>query len=283
MRSQSKSWSIALISLGLLFCLSIYFLSVDVPQDKDSAWYERAFFSMAGKFQSGARTVSDKVVGTVDAYFFLVAVKKENRDLKNQIHQLEQKNLLFKELLRQNKVLRELHGLQEKVAWTTLTARVIGHSPRAEFRLMTIDRGETHGVRRGMPIISSKGLVGQVYRIGDRSSQVLLLTDPTSAIDVRIEPSGARGLMMGRVKSLTIDRSYYVSAIEFILKKYLIKMGADVVTSGLDGVFPEGIPVGFVSQITQDDDQVVQEAEVIPAADLMTLREVIVVTAWKNQ
>jgi len=216
----------------------------------------------------------------VRRYIYLVEVSAENQALTENNQQLEYKALLFQKVMEENSRLRAMLVYKQNTPWKTMAAQVIAHNPRAEFRMLTINRGEKDGVRRRMPVVAPQGLVGQVYRVGPHASSVLLITDPTSAVDARINETGARGLIKGRVMGAEWQRSYFMTALEFVDRASLVRTGGLVMTTGLDGVFPEGIPIGEISQINEDDLGLFKEAAVMPKVELMAVREVLVILRW---
>ena len=125
-------------------------------------------------------------------------------------------------------------------------------------------------------MLSPDGLVGQVSRVFGSYSQVLLIIDPTSAVDGQIEKTDSRGLVVGKVMSLGLKRDLFIGAFEYLSQSTVIEEGTRVVTSGLDGIFPPGILVGTVGGSKKKKYDVFQQAEVIPAVDFNKLREVLV-------
>src|SRR5262249_27069282 len=150
------------------------------------------------------------------------------------------------DLEKENQRLSSLLDLKSKLALRTVTAQVTGAPPLAPYGLITIDKGSEDGLHRRSAVVAADGLVGQVARVFPHESQVLLITDPTSAVDGRIEPSGARGLVVGKSLKLGLKREIYISAFEYLSQSVDVAEGTPVVTSGMDGVYPAGIPIGRV-------------------------------------
>jgi rod shape-determining protein MreC len=125
-----------------------------------------------------------------------------------------------------------------------LGARVIGRTGQPLTRLLTIDRGANHGVARGDGVIAEDGIVGVVLAVGRYSSDVLVMTDPTSAIDVVVQHSRARGIIRGRG-----DDDKYAGVVEDFDRLRDVKPGDAVVTSGIGARFPVGMMVGNIIDI----------------------------------
>lgn len=270
------------VSAALLFTVTLLSMTFEAPQQREASWHESLFFGILTPFQKATTFVGRQVGDFVNHYIYLVNVSQENQLLKERQHELQAQVLLFDEVLEENKRLRNLVKFQGMKPWKTVPAQVIGHDPQAEFRLMTINRGAAAGLKKRMPVVSPEGLVGQIHRVGRRSAQVLLLTDPTSAVDARLQKTGARGLIRGRVTTTKWDRRYYISAMEYVDQLSVVPPGSTVMTSGLDGVFPGGIPIGVVRKVHENSYGIFKEAEILPLADAKTLREVLVITDEQN-
>ncbi len=280
-RRPAKFRSILWVSLLLLFSLVLLSLTVSPPQDRAPRWHETLFFALLSPFQRVTTVVSDQVHSVVTGYFYLVDVEKENRVLKKEGQQLQEKLLLHQSVLEEANRLRTLLEFKKFSTWKTMAARVSGYGPQAEFRLLTINRGTRDGVRRHMPVVAAEGLVGRIYRTGSRASQVLLITDPTSAVDGRVESTGARGLIRGRLVTTTWDRRHFLTALEFVDRATVVPAGSTVLTSGLDGIFPVGIPIGIVQKVSIDSQGLFKEAQVLPQVEMMELQEVVVILDWE--
>lgn len=280
LRPNARLKTVLLITAGLVFTLSVLSFTVDPFESSESAWYEKAFFSALSPFQRVSMLTGRKIKHFVNQYVFFIDTAEENRILRERQRELDAQLLLFRHVLEENQRLKSLLQLKASRPWTSITAKIIAHSPQAEFRLLTIDQGAKHGIRIRMPVVSAQGLVGQVSRVGETSAQVLLLTDPSSAVDARQAETGARGLIRGRLFETYWDRRYYLTVLEYVDRTSQIPVGGTIVTSGLDGIFPEGIPIGAVRTAREDAYGIFQEAEIVPFVDLMALQEVLVITHW---
>jgi rod shape-determining protein MreC len=155
-------------------------------------------------------------------------------------------------------------------------ARVIGvRLGPAGLQLLTIDRGTEAGVARMMPVVVADGVVGRVHAVSGASADVLVLTDRNSSIAVRVDRTRARANVRGLGKP---DGA----KLEYALRTEDMIEGDLLVTSGTDGVFPRGLPVGKVTQLNRSAHGLFQEARVVPAVDVTRLEEVLVVTSWER-
>ncbi|GJM40980.1 MAG: cell shape-determining protein MreC [Ardenticatenaceae bacterium] len=151
------------------------------------------------------------------------------------------------------------------------TANVIGYDTSPAVRSIIIDKGSNDGLRVGMPVESSRGMIGRIFRTTQNSAQVVLITDNASAIPVRLGTSRATGSLRGR--GATGDL-----IVEWIDLKFQIEVGEVVLTSGLGGDFPQDIVIGRVVQIDRNESDLFQQAIVQPATDFDTLEIVFIIT-----
>lgn len=131
-----------------------------------------------------------------------------------------------------------------------------------------IDRGTTDGVVRGQPIIDAGGVVGQTTNAGPMASEVILLSDPTHAMPVQIERNGLRTIAIG-----TGDASRL--ALPYLPRNADVQVDDRLVSSGLGGVFPAGLPVGRIAEVRRDPSQPLAIVSATPAAALDRDREVL--------
>jgi rod shape-determining protein MreC len=154
-----------------------------------------------------------------------------------------------------------------------ITAAVIGRDVSPFLHYIIINRGSDDGLRRGMPVVSSQGLVGRVAAVTADGARVQLITDPGTAINVRIQPSGAEGSLAG---SITGDIT-----VESIPQDAAIQTGDLVLTSGLGGNFPPDMLIGQVSGVRQRPVELFQTANLEPVVDFSQLEIVLVIVNFR--
>jgi rod shape-determining protein MreC len=184
----------------------------------------------------------------------------ENRRLRAELSELT-------ELRHENERLRRLLGFVEETALPSVAARVIAEDASNWFRTIEIDRGTADGLTEGLPVVNAAGLVGRVVRCTPHSARVLLITDASSAVAVLVQDQRIRGVCRGQGGALVLD---------FALVQDQIQVGDGVITSGLGGVFPKGLFVGFVRSVQREQFGLFQTIEVEPAVDFAHLEEVLV-------
>lgn len=211
--------------------------------------------------------------GVWSNYFFLVGVRKENLLLKKQLNKLKMDNRRYVEMLSTYRRLKALFEFKQSIHMPALAAQVIGLDPSGWFRSVIIDRGSHSGVAVDMPVVNASGVVGRVVSVSPHYSKVLLIIDQNSAVDCLIQRSRDRGMVRG----LRTD----ACSLDFMLKTSDVKVGDNVVTSGLGGVFPKGIPIGKVVEVENPPGDLFRRIRVRPAVDFSRLEEVLVILKEK--
>jgi rod shape-determining protein MreC len=171
----------------------------------------------------------------------LVGVYRENERLREENARLLQWQTVAQRLGSENAELRGLLNFAPERMTSFVTAEVIDNSGGAFARNVLVDAGSRDGVRRGQAAVTGEGLVGRVAEVGERSTRILLLTDLNSRIPVMLEPSRERAVMAGD----NSDRPQLL----YLRTDALPEPGDRVVTGGSGGVFPAGLPVGFVASV----------------------------------
>lgn len=204
----------------------------------------------------------------------VVRLAQINDQLEAEVSRLQSQII---ELQQQNSELQVLSALLDFARTHSeneyITAAVIGRDISPFLHYVIINRGSDDGLRRGMPIVSSQGLVGRVAAVTADGARVQLITDPDTAINVRIQPTGAEGLLQG---SITGDIS-----VEAISQDANIQTGDLVLTSGLGGNFPPDMLIGQVSGVRQRPVELFQTATVEPVVDFSQLEIVLVIVNFR--
>lgn len=229
----------------------------------------RYLIAVIAPFQNGLDTSIRFAQNLWKHYFFLVSVAKENEVLKKELSKYIEKNNECIEARLSNLRLKNILNFQTTIDHPTLAAQVVGMDPSSWFQSIVINKGFSHGIKKGFPVVVPDGVIGQIIEVTDRYAKVLLLTDRNSAIDALVQKTRARGIIRGSSKEQF--------SFQYVLGKYDINEGDTVISSGLDGVFPKGLRVGRVHSIVKKNSSIFQEIAVIPFVDFEKLEEVIVI------
>ena len=210
--------------------------------------------------------VTSSIVELGKHYVFLVHAAHENEELKKTIEVLQTKVIDYDELTSERDRLRELLGFIQKYDKKLIAAEILGVSSDLAFQSIRIDRGSADGIKVGMPVLASGGVVGKVIRIGQRFSDVQLLIDTNFSLDVLLQRNRVRRVLKGVGKRCSLH----------LHQRSEIRIGDMAITSGIVGGFPKGLPVGRVVKIKYESDTVFQVVTVEPWVDFRRLEEVLI-------
>lgn len=217
----------------------------------------------------GAVTRSVSGIATIkDDYIALWNVRAENKRLQALVDKYLKELGEYREGYSTNLYLEELLEFKEKLNFEPLAARVVGKEPAYWYQTIVVDRGKKDDVLEGMIVLAPSGVVGQVIHAGEHYSKILLANAPSSAIDAMIQKNRIRGILKGAG-----ERGY---VLHYVLKNADIEEGDYIVTAGIGGVFPAGIPLGRVSKIHKKRRGMFQEIEVQPHVDFQKLEFVFI-------
>jgi rod shape-determining protein MreC len=254
----------------ILLLSALIVMSLRVKQRKGVAYFDGLLMEFCAPFQKASTFVIKSLHGVFEEYFFLVHVQRENVILKQKIAELQKDNHQMKEMALANERLHKLFQFREQVSVSVIAAEVIGQDPSSWFKSVTLNKGEKDGLRKGMAVISSEGVIGQVLKTAPHYSTALLITDYNSAIDSIIQRTRAKAIVEGKGENLC--------QLKYLLRTEEVVVGDIVVTSGLSGNFPKGLMVGEVRNVDKKGHGVFQYAELVPGVDLTKLEEVLVIT-----
>ena len=258
--------------LILLLFLLIPVLSIDSTNraPRDYRFYDRIAVAITTPFEIAIHWTLDSGVTFYENYIALWKTRGENQSLIDENRKLVNTILNLRELEQENIRLRNLLQFKENFKIEAVVARMIAKDVSSEFRAIRINRGKSSGIEANMAVINAEGVVGRVLRVTDSTADVVTLLDPLSALDSYIMRSRARGIVEGLTDSLC--------QLKFALRVDDIQPGDLLLSSGLGGNFPKGIPVGTIIKVTRKSFGITQKVEVKPSVDFSKLEEVLVVT-----
>jgi rod shape-determining protein MreC len=267
MRDLIKRYRYFLLAVALLLSILLLY-SYNLRQKAATTFFERAVLTLVAPFQAGIDGVSDSLSGWWQNYLWLVEVRQRNLELEQHNRQLKAELQQVEEFRLQNERLRELLAFVDEIDRPALPAQVIGEDASSWARTVTIDKGTRVGLRVGLPVVAADGVVGRIIKTAPNSSRVLLVTDASSAIAALVQRTRTRGVARGRGEGMTLD---------YALRDVELQKNDLLVTSGMGGVFPKGLPLGYLAAVERDEFGLFQKVEISPAVDFSHLEEVLVV------
>jgi rod shape-determining protein MreC len=243
-------------------------ISAQVSSRSGVSLLQATVFGAFADVQRATGVVVDGVRGAWDGYIALHGVHSDNVALGARVRDLEVSLQRERALAAESRQLRQLLDLRDRTATPTRAAEIIGSSPTADFRTVTIDLGTADGVGADMAVVSPAGAVGRVVTPSRHAAKVQLLVDRNAAVAVMAERSRVQGIAMGSGEN--------VLRLEYIPASADLAAGDQLVTSGIDGIYPPGFVVGRVEAIERIGGSF-GIIRVRPAVDFSALEQVLVV------
>lgn len=223
--------------------------------------------------QSAVASVSASISEKLDAFGDKLALERELAETQQELAATSVKTARYDEVVAENERLRALMNNYEKYEqYDPMFARVIGKDTGNWYTNFTVDKGTSSGVEKGMTVMSADGVVGRVVEVGLNYAKVLTIVDGSSGVAVLIERTRDNGVIRGMVDDTTGE---YLLQMNYLIDLNDVRTGDTVLTSGLDGVFPKGLPIGTVTQISRQSSELSQYVVVTPYTDFEHVEEVL--------
>jgi rod shape-determining protein MreC len=273
--SERRPWSVGDIGIRLVILGMASLVLMALQATGRLQEVQSAITQLTSPAQEGATGATENVTGAIDFLFELRDLRQRNAELEQVTNSLLVENFELREVQRENQLLRSMLSFAQTrpgldVRGAQIVARVIGQESNNFLEYIMLDLGQSHGIEIGMPVVTDQGLVGRISEVTDTTSKVLLITDASSAVNAVMQSSRLNGVVRGNPGGDLI--------MDYIPQGAIFSIGEVVLTSGLGGRFPKGIPVGQVIEIRQRDIDVFQQAVVRPTVDFRRLELVMVVT-----
>ncbi len=258
---------------GGLILFHLVLISIQVPQGEQATYFEQALFTVFTPVARGTAAVVGRLRSSWSRYVYLRNVELQNQKMRDELFFLREENLALKRKVLEFEGERDMRELLAKVSRSIVAASVIGIDPSQVHKSVVLNRGSSDGVKKDMVVLDRHGrLVGRVIDfITPGQSKVQLITDEDSGVGVLSAQSRVVGVLSGDAKGRCL--------FKYVLKTDKnIVADEDVLTSGFDGIYPAGIPVGRVTDISEDT-SLFKKIVVTPFFDFSDLERVAVFTA----
>jgi rod shape-determining protein MreC len=204
----------------------------------------------------------------------VVELRRQNAALEAERSRLQVQIVQLQQQVAETDALAALVNFSRSSPESSYTAAsVIGRDPSPFLRYIILDKGSNAGIRRGMPVVTEQGLVGRVDAVISSAARVQLITDPGSAVNVRIEKAEREAVLVGTVAG---DLS-----LSMIPQEVTLEAGDVVLTSGLGGGYPTDLIVGQILTARKRDSDLFQQATVQPVVDFAQLKIVLIITDFR--
>ena len=264
-------------SFIILTVLSILLLTVSARMGAGSPLelVRGGFSTITMPFRMAGSAIAMPFQGIGNIFGNLTADQQTLSDLRAENEQLRSRNAELEETNQSTQRLQGLLDLKNSYNLQSTGARVISGSTDSFNNTIVIDKGTTSGLAVGMPVVDSGGVIGQIIECGPTTSTVRLITDEKSGVAAMVQSSRAQGMLMGSAsRQLTLN---------LINTNQKVAVGDTVVTSGLGGVFPKGLPLGKVTSVEAAPGSLYYTIVVEPYGNVSTNEEVMVITSLSEE
>jgi len=245
----------------------LFLLAYQIKTDNNVRLLRRWTVAVISPVEKGFNAAWDGSASLIRNYVALYNARRENERLRAELDQARLRLHSVEARAADADELASLLEFKQSYADAPLVAaEVIGANPASATRTILIDRGRDVGLRVNMAVLTPEGVVGKIVEVFDSTAQVLLVSDRKSGVGVELADTQVKGVLKGTGSSLC--------RLEYIPHEETVAVGARLLTSGQDQLFPKGLPVGEVVSVRPGE--FFQEIVVQPAAPLSRLEQVLV-------
>lgn len=256
--------TVSLLGLVLLMGVALLTLGTRGPARLPVEWVG----PIVTPFQRAATQLHRRALALWEGYRDWRVVRGENERLRREVETLQVNQLQLNEFQWENRRLRSLLGLAERLPLKTAAAEVIAREWNGWVRSLTVNRGRADGVERLQPVIVPEGVLGRVAEVRQHSAIIQLVSDPASSVSAMTQRSRIQGIVEGGPSGQV--------RLKFPSLETQIEEGEPVVTSGLGGIFPKGLPLGHVSRVYPPTTRLFRYAQVVSDVEFSKIEIVLI-------
>jgi len=270
-------WRNRPLMITIIIVIILFVLLIMTSGENNMTGTESIVGTVLAPFQHALYSVSDAIAGFFTRIFGTNDLETENLELKAKVAELEGQLQDLEETKQENERLKELLNYDiETENLEYVTAKVIGRDPDHWYDTFIINLGISDGIEVDMPVVNNDGLIGRIVETGATWSKVMPIVDSSSGVSGIVERTRDNGILNG---ALTAGAEEAVLTLGNLPLDADLVPGDTVITSGLAGVFPKGIPIGEVTEVSQSSDGMRNEAVVTPYVDFDHIEEVLIITS----
>ena len=252
----------------LVLVMILLFFSSSLQPWQGNSWFlstlHTPIYSLENIWHKSIKSIKDHWKHYID----LSQAAHENTELKKKIFLLETQNIFYQSKVRELERIKKTLGFLKKYEHQVRLVEVTSKRLSPPFQSFRVNRGKDDQIKVGMPVVATEGVVGRVIRTGPMYSDIQLLSDNSFNLDVMLERTRLQTSLQGSGENLCQIR---------LNQRADIQLEDRIVSSGVSGPFPEGLPIGKVIQITYESDLVEQVITIKPWVKYSKLHEVVII------
>jgi rod shape-determining protein MreC len=248
--------------------IAIYGISQKRFDLNETSIFNQIVTEVLSPVQEGIASSKKSLSFLWENYLLIVNTSMQNTVLKKQISRLESDLTTMEEVRKENLRLKRLLSYSDEMSQQRVMAQVVGWDSANEFKVIRLNKGSRQGIKVMAPVITDHGLVGYVYRVTENYADVLTILDQNNRVDVMVERTRTHGIVEGVFN--------FKCALKYIMRNEPVEVGDKLITAGVGGIYPKGVKVGMITDITKENFGMTLSIEVIPSVDFDKLEEVLV-------
>jgi rod shape-determining protein MreC len=257
-----------LVLIGIVLALPL--ISINMQQrPQESHWLVKPFSMLGSAVSETFYGFSHGVKDTTAMYLDLINIKKQSEQLHSTNNELQSRLNSMNELQVENDRLRGLLEFKQQTKMKLTSAQVIGRDLVIDHNTITINKGTQDGLKSGMAVITTAGVLGYIFKPEPFTAHVMLITDRYAVVDGIVQRTRAHGIVEGK--------SQTSCALKYVERTEDVKEGDLVVTGGLDNIFPKGFPVAIVESVERKTFSVSLKVDLRPVVDPYKVEEVFII------
>lgn len=267
------------IFVGIIILLLFILIVMTSGMNREASIIESKAGGVVVPVQGFFKNISQSLSDTLHTIGSISYIKKENEELRKKIAFLEEENRITKEVISKSEFLHKEYDLLKNSDMEYVKADVVGKNPGNWFNYFTINEGKSSGIKLNdmvvLPVqfddkLVIDGLVGRIIEVGDNWSKIIGIIDYGSSISFKVLRTQDHGILSGSLEE-NINGYMFDSTADIVI-------GDKLMTSGIGGVFKEGIYIGEITNITKSDDQLIKNIEIESNVDFKKINEILVIT-----
>ena len=277
MQDFFKSKKILIIVILVAFSL-FFMLRAAYKEDVTAA--EEVVSKVTLPAQKGFSAVYLAIHDTVYDFFHAPSIAEENDRLREENAELKRKMYEFDTIKSENRRMKDFYGIvEENPSYRMTTADVVGRDASDKFYSFTVDKGKKHGVKMYSPCVTKEGLVGLVTTVGPDYAKVSTILDSTCEVGVEVLESHDIGVTEGTAP-LALEGNLKLC---YLPRDSKARVGDTVFTTGIGGIFPKGLILGRIKEITPDSQGLTLNAVIEPPIDIRKVTDVMIITDFEGK
>ncbi len=265
------------IKLGIsiiVLLISLYKFSTSSGTTRKLSPFKELMIDIGASVQYLVTSSYNAVSDTIDNYMMNVQASKNNDILRKEVLDLKQEIFSNSQVLRENNRLKKLLGFGEQKQFKKIVTQVVSWDPSIDHRVLRVNKGLKDGIELQSTAVTSKGLVGYVYRLTDHYADILTIEDSNNKIDAIIERTRSYGVIEG------LNQKYCF--MKYVTRTDPIILNDLVITSGQGNLYPKGLVIGKISRIERETYGISQKIRIDPAVNFSKLEEVVILVSQDN-